>query len=72
MEAASVPAPAEADPRPHQDQEAATPGDPLWMWLAVFAIVVFCLFPFYWLVNIVAEDRCRPLERRASSRPTRR
>ena len=22
------------------------------MWLAVAAIVVFCLFPFYWLVNI--------------------
>ena len=21
------------------------------MWVAVFAIVVFCLFPFYWLVN---------------------
>ena len=22
------------------------------MWLAVAAIVVFCLFPFYWLINI--------------------
>ena len=22
------------------------------MWIAVAAIVVFCLFPFYWLVNI--------------------
>ena len=22
------------------------------MWIAVAAIVVFCLFPFYWLVNM--------------------
>ncbi len=22
------------------------------MWIAVAAIVVFCLFPFYWLINI--------------------
>jgi multiple sugar transport system permease protein len=28
------------------------PSTPWWMWLAVFAIVVFCLLPFYWLVNI--------------------
>jgi multiple sugar transport system permease protein len=25
---------------------------PWWMWVAVAAIVVFCLFPFYWLVSI--------------------
>ena len=25
---------------------------PWWMWVVVFAIVVFCLFPFYWLLNI--------------------
>ena len=25
---------------------------PWWMWVVVAAIVVFCLFPFYWLVNI--------------------
>jgi trehalose/maltose transport system permease protein len=25
---------------------------PWWMWLAVVAIVLFCLFPFYWLVNL--------------------
>jgi multiple sugar transport system permease protein len=25
---------------------------PLVMWLAVLAIIVFCLFPFYWLVNV--------------------
>jgi multiple sugar transport system permease protein len=25
---------------------------PLLMWLAVVAIIIFCLFPFYWLVNV--------------------
>jgi multiple sugar transport system permease protein len=25
---------------------------PWWMWIVVLAIIVFCLFPFYWLVNI--------------------
>jgi multiple sugar transport system permease protein len=27
-------------------------GTPWYMWLAVAGIVIFCLFPFYWLVNI--------------------
>jgi multiple sugar transport system permease protein len=27
-------------------------GTPWWMWIAVVAIVVFCLFPFYWLINL--------------------
>jgi len=30
-------------------KEGATPW---WMWVAVAAIVVFCLFPFYWLINL--------------------
>ncbi len=25
---------------------------PWWLWIAVAAIVLFCLVPFYWLVNI--------------------
>jgi multiple sugar transport system permease protein len=25
---------------------------PWWMWIAIAAIVVFCLFPFYWMINI--------------------
>jgi multiple sugar transport system permease protein len=25
---------------------------PWWMWFVIAAIVVFCLFPFYWLINI--------------------
>ena len=28
------------------------PRTPWYMWLAVAAIVVFCLFPFYWLINV--------------------
>jgi len=27
-------------------------GPPWWIWLAVAGVVIFCLFPFYWLVNI--------------------
>src|SRR5215217_4216200 len=27
-------------------------GTPWWMWIAVAAIVIFCLFPFYWLINL--------------------
>ena len=23
-----------------------------WLWLAVIAIIIFCLFPFYWLINV--------------------
>ena len=28
------------------------PGTPWWLWICVIAIVIFCLLPFYWLVNI--------------------
>ena len=27
-------------------------GTPWWLWICVIAIVLFCLVPFYWLVNI--------------------
>src|SRR5918992_525415 len=30
----------------------AGPGTPWWLWLVVAAIVLFCLFLFYWLINI--------------------
>jgi len=34
-------------------RKAATgPKTPWWVWLAVAAIVVFCLAPFYWLINV--------------------
>jgi multiple sugar transport system permease protein len=51
MEAASVPAAAEATRARTKTQKPTRQGTPAWMWVAVFAIVVFCLFPFYWLVN---------------------
>src|SRR4051794_23816591 len=44
--------------RERERAEAATrkrdtgPGTPWWLWVAVVAIVIFCLFPFYWLVNL--------------------
>ena len=28
------------------------PGTPWWLWICVASIVLFCLVPFYWLVNI--------------------
>ena len=52
MEAASVPA---ADVRPRAKKKKLKTGEqqktPWWMWICVVAIVVFCLFPFYWLLN---------------------
>jgi multiple sugar transport system permease protein len=48
MEAASVPATAtRAKPRKKRPEGQT----PWWMWLSVVAIVLFCLFPFYWLLN---------------------
>jgi multiple sugar transport system permease protein len=29
---------------------------PWWMWIAVAAILIFCLFPFYWLINISLKN----------------
>jgi multiple sugar transport system permease protein len=56
MEAASLPTrPAEAEAslsREKAKKPPAGPKTPWWMWLCVVAIVLFCLFPFYWLINI--------------------
>jgi len=41
-----------ARPKKPRKQKAATPKPPWWLWLAVAAIVIFCLAPFYWLINI--------------------
>jgi multiple sugar transport system permease protein len=39
--------------KPRRKQKAPSgPKPPWWLWLAVAAIVIFCLAPFYWLVNI--------------------
>src|SRR5918998_5447490 len=43
-----------AEPRTKTKANAPKPsgGTPWWMWIAVGAIVLFCLFPFYWLINL--------------------
>jgi multiple sugar transport system permease protein len=53
MEASSVTS-AEAVPRARARATRKPKRDrtPWYMWIAVVAIVLFCLFPFYWLVNM--------------------
>ncbi len=57
MSAASTPASAgsasRAEPTTSVRRGKATgPRTPWWLWITVAVIVVFCLLPFYWLVNI--------------------
>jgi multiple sugar transport system permease protein len=52
MEASSVPAPTVAKRTSASPAKDAGPKTPWWLWLAVVGIVVFCLFPFYWMLNI--------------------
>src|SRR5215207_5270645 len=52
MEAASVEQTRPAVKKRRKSAVGADPSTPWWMWFAVAAIVVFCLLPFYWLVNI--------------------
>src|SRR3954463_10336480 len=52
MEAASVPQEQTAVRVREKARKPKGEGTPWWLWLAVAAIVVFCLAPFYWLVNI--------------------
>jgi multiple sugar transport system permease protein len=51
MEAATVTA-SRAETQAAVKKPPKAPGTPWYIWLAVFAIVVFCLLPFYWMVNI--------------------
>ena len=51
-QAARVPAAASRRRGKTKTLKADEGGTPWWMWLAVAAIVLFCLFPFYWLINI--------------------
>jgi multiple sugar transport system permease protein len=51
MAATTAEAPA-APARAKRRKPDAGPKTPWWLWVAVAAIVIFCLFPFYWLVNI--------------------
>jgi multiple sugar transport system permease protein len=54
MEAATSTARPQVARRARSKRKVKDPGahTPWWMWIAVAAIVVFCLFPFYWLVSI--------------------
>ena len=52
MEAASVTEARPAAKKRKKSAVGAEPKTPWWLWIAVAAIVVFCLAPFYWLVNI--------------------
>src|ERR671933_545789 len=50
---ATAPTPTTAEPEvATKKQKPAGPKTPWWLWVAVAVIVVFCLFPFYWLINI--------------------
>jgi trehalose/maltose transport system permease protein len=57
MEASAVSS-AEAAPRVRARTATKPKKDrtPWYMWVAVAAIVVFCLFPFYWLLNISLKN----------------
>jgi multiple sugar transport system permease protein len=53
MEAASVRAEAVDVPNTRvATRKAPKEGPPWWLWVVVAAIVVFCLLPFYWLINV--------------------
>jgi len=54
MEAATSTTTAVASKPKAKNKNAPTsgPSTPWWMWIAVAAIIVFCLFPFYWLINL--------------------
>ena len=52
MEAASVEQARPAAKKRRKTAVGAEPTTPWWLWIVVTAIVIFCLVPFYWLVNI--------------------
>jgi multiple sugar transport system permease protein len=52
MEAASVPQESVAARTRERAKKPKGQGTPWWLWVAVTAIVIFCLLPFYWMLNI--------------------
>ena len=54
MSAVTTPTTTDTTERDAKAQRRKPPGPktPWYQWVAVAAIVVFCLFPFYWLVNL--------------------
>jgi multiple sugar transport system permease protein len=53
MSATTAAPPETVKRRPAKRRGTATkPKTPWWLWIAVAAIVIFCLFPFYWMISI--------------------
>src|SRR5215210_1393249 len=53
MAATTAPAETIAPPKKRKrGGETAAVKTPWWMWIAIVVIIVFCLFPFYWMVSI--------------------
>jgi multiple sugar transport system permease protein len=52
MGATTAPAVATASDKAAVKKGPKAPGPPWWIYVAVAGVVIFCLFPFYWLVNI--------------------
>ena len=52
MAATTAETPQAAPPRKKKGGDAATAKTPWWLYLVVAAIVIFCLFPFYWMISI--------------------
>jgi len=52
MAATTVPQATTAERTRTKHAPVKAPGTPWWLWICVIAIVIFCLLPFYWLVNI--------------------
>jgi len=52
MGAATVSARAAGSRTKRRSKADSGPKTPWWLWVVVAAIVVFCLFPFYWMLNI--------------------
>jgi multiple sugar transport system permease protein len=52
MAATTVPAARAESATTAKSKVPKAAGTPWWLWICVIAIVVFCLLPFYWLVNI--------------------
>src|SRR5918999_4618486 len=52
MEAATAQETRAPRARAHKPKPSAGPKTPWWLYLVVAAIVIFCLFPFYWMISI--------------------
>ena len=52
MGAATAAAGAQSEVAVKKKKGPKAPGPPWWIYLAVAAVVIFCLLPFYWLINI--------------------